>query len=369
MWCFKMRYFIRQRGLTLVELMISMGLSLVLLLAMTTMFAGQKQTSRSGNAVADLNETGRIALDILSQDIRMTSFQGCAPHDADIDEDKDTRAKLVSEARDASGNPYPWTGSLLGYETDVAGWETGAGADITKLADGDNANGEVIAGTDIIVIEYADSAGRNITAPISPTSNIPVPNDLSKTIPQNGQFLISDCEEANIVVRTDDPGSVGGALKHAGSPLTKSFGTDAVVRKLISNIYFVGPTGRTTASGQPINALFVRSDGNNTPTELLAGVDNMQIMYGQPDAAGSGIQFFEADDSSIDFDLVTHVKIGVLASSGSAVKEKDDEKSYMLAGVTVTTEGGGGVATHPKDKQLRRVFNTTINIRNRRSEF
>lgn len=63
-----------QRGLTLVELMVSLVLSLVLAAGMIQLFIGTKQTYRFYDALSRIQENGRFALDSMSGDIRMAGY-------------------------------------------------------------------------------------------------------------------------------------------------------------------------------------------------------------------------------------------------------------------------------------------------------
>jgi type IV pilus assembly protein PilW len=66
-----------QRGLSLVELMISMTLGLLIILAVTYVFAGSRANYRHQEALSAVQESGRIALESLSRDIRMAGYPGC----------------------------------------------------------------------------------------------------------------------------------------------------------------------------------------------------------------------------------------------------------------------------------------------------
>jgi len=64
----------RQHGLTLVELMVALVLSLVLAAGVIQLFIGTKQTYRFYDALSRLQENGRFALDAMASDIRMAGY-------------------------------------------------------------------------------------------------------------------------------------------------------------------------------------------------------------------------------------------------------------------------------------------------------
>ena len=64
----------RQRGVTLVELMISLGLSLFLILVVAQFFVANKTTYRTQQAQADIQERGRYAISWIARQLRHTGY-------------------------------------------------------------------------------------------------------------------------------------------------------------------------------------------------------------------------------------------------------------------------------------------------------
>ena len=71
-------------GLTLVELMIALVLSMLLMTGVLTIFASTKTTSRLQSGLATVQENGRHALHLLVRDLRGGGFGGCAGMDLTI---------------------------------------------------------------------------------------------------------------------------------------------------------------------------------------------------------------------------------------------------------------------------------------------
>lgn len=63
-----------QRGLTLVEILVALVLSLLLTAGVIQLFIGSKQTYRFHDALSRLQENGRLALDAMAMDIRMAGY-------------------------------------------------------------------------------------------------------------------------------------------------------------------------------------------------------------------------------------------------------------------------------------------------------
>ncbi|MGQ9426589.1 PilW family protein [Gilvimarinus sp. F26214L] len=66
----------RQSGLTLVELMIALALSLVVATATIQMFVGTRQTQGLNDEINRLQENARFALEILTENIRLAGYTG-----------------------------------------------------------------------------------------------------------------------------------------------------------------------------------------------------------------------------------------------------------------------------------------------------
>ena len=65
-----------QGGLTLIELMVAMTISLILMGVAMNVFLSTRETHRVVNNLARLQENGRFAIDQMSQIVRMTGYQG-----------------------------------------------------------------------------------------------------------------------------------------------------------------------------------------------------------------------------------------------------------------------------------------------------
>lgn len=65
----------RQRGITLVELLVSMMLGVFVVAGAIQIFVGSKQTYRIQEATSQLQENGRFALDLFQQSLRMAGYR------------------------------------------------------------------------------------------------------------------------------------------------------------------------------------------------------------------------------------------------------------------------------------------------------
>src|SRR3990167_9518695 len=65
-----------QRGLSLIELMISITIGLLILSAMATLFANQSRTRSELDKSNRMIDNGRYALEVLSENLRVSGFYG-----------------------------------------------------------------------------------------------------------------------------------------------------------------------------------------------------------------------------------------------------------------------------------------------------
>ena len=63
-----------QRGLTLVELMVGLVIGIVLSLAAASLYLATRETSRTSQSISDVNETGKIALEMIGREIQKAGF-------------------------------------------------------------------------------------------------------------------------------------------------------------------------------------------------------------------------------------------------------------------------------------------------------
>jgi len=316
-----------QTGMTLVELMVAMTLSLVILAGVIQVFISSKQSYRLNDAMSRVQENGRFAINFLVKDIRMAGFYGCASGT--------TPTNHVNSAGsyDYGGPPIEGT---------------------------DGASGTA----DTLIIRAATPSDILLTASMPLVSA-----DLKTTSPsglaEGDIIMVSDCASSDVMQITGPSGtgpSDTGNVVHntgVGTPgnatknLSKAYGTDAVVMKMNEFTYSI----QTGASGQP--ALF-RNNNNGTAMELVEGVDNMQILYGvDTDADSNKVANIYSDATTVDaannWNNVVSVRISLLLQTIDD-NVASSEIDYFYNGVNNSPTTG---------RKLRRVFTTTINVRNR----
>lgn len=79
---------IKSAGFSLVELMIGISLGLLLMTGVVQLFVTSKSGFTADQAVSRVQETGRLAIEFMSKDIRMAGFSGCFTGDLAATKDR-----------------------------------------------------------------------------------------------------------------------------------------------------------------------------------------------------------------------------------------------------------------------------------------
>ncbi len=367
----------RQRGLSMIELLIAMVLGLTLTAGVMQVYVGNSQTDRDQEARARMQENGRFAISYLAHELRMAGYLGCL---ATIDENS------INNTLDGPPPSFQPTSGLQGWEangtgpgvisnssnnvatvsTGGGGWSTSGG----NILDATTA----VPASDIVRIWNAAGTGATINS-ISPGGAMTVVNSGIVDIEDGDILLLSDCERADWVQACNVQEIGGGASINSvlsagcvpGNDVSKSLGTQAggELVKLQGTMFYIGKRGNV-ATNPP--ALFRRrlnqTAGSGAPEELVEGIESLQILYGlnADNDNKKTVDAYVTANQVTDWGRVISVRISVLVQSLEN-NMLPAPQAYTFNGVTY--DGGAGNGALPGDTRLRRVFTSTITLRNR----
>ena len=323
-----------QQGITLIELMIALVIGLLATGAMLKVYVDSSRLYRFNEGLARIQENGRFATEFIRRDARMAGFWGCY-HEANL------------------------TNRIIPGGTDYISYES---SDITGT------NNDGLNDADSITFSGAGNGVATVSSDMtSPDSTI--------TISSAGNFelgealLISDCETADIFQLT----SIGGS-----SPsLTLEHGTEGNTSAELSKAYAAGSRlyrvqqitfciAKGANPAQPSLRQLVNPTSDQTcqdhGDELVEGIENMQVWFGEDtdaDSEGAGgdataNRYVPPDTSDLDMDRVVSVRIFLLARSLNDNLTTELSPYYFVDQKII-----------PTDKRLRKVFTTTITLRNK----
>ncbi|HHJ80722.1 MAG TPA: hypothetical protein ENJ65_03720 [Candidatus Tenderia electrophaga] len=324
----------KQHGLSLIELMIAVALSIVLTLGVIQIFMSSKQTSRVQNSLARLQESARFALDLLAHDIRMAGQLGC---DSSI------------TPTDNSGLLRPFGNGIFGYEYD------GLPAVLITDNASNPSSTKVIAGTDTIIVMAAAS---NSISTQNNSSNVvrPAAGMNFSAIESGEPMLISDCENADIFIADKQNNN------KINTNLSKKYKDFSRLSPLTYSAYYIRENNnQRNLYRSRVNHSAGNTDINTAP--LLEGVENMQILYGEDiNGDGSSIRYVDANTIAADMSKVISVRIHLLLATAEDNLASSKQQYWYLncdAGAPNTV-----ALCNANDRRLYRSFTTTVQLRN-----
>jgi len=345
-----MRILLRQRGFSLVEIMVALTLSLILLAGVLAVMYSSKVTYMENERVGRLQENGRAALEFILRDLRGSGFPGCAQPIEGLFDMNNTLTTPTSVAWNLAQPVY-------GFEaTSGTAWTPTRDALIPATATG---------GNDIIVVRTipVGAPSMRVSAIVNPTADIAVTKGASEILTVGTPAIISDCANASIFVvstftaaadgesATIQRATGGGPPANSTTDLGAVFSPGARVTPINSIAYYVAPDAAGT--GGP--SLW-RRVSLSAPQELIPGVERLQIRYGVSTGTGTVVTQYVDANAVTDWTRVISVTLAVLVRSAEQNSQIVDSRAYQLLTTTFTA---------PSDRFQRALFTTTVTLRNR----
>ncbi len=316
-----------QRGVTLVELLVALTVSLVLVLAAITLYTTTSSSQRSLDQLSTANESGAFALRTLGRDLANAGFYPTVRGET---ADLNAASKYINVTGQAA---YDW--GVFGCE--------GATFNPASGTCGTSAAGE----SDALVIGYftSDAFGTSV-----------------------GQR--ADCEG-------NDSADAAANATRRGTPAAGSPPTQPV---FVANRYQLTTTQTTSVDGRTASTRSLACDGNGSTDRafvpLVAGIDSLQLSYGVfSEDSRVPNRFYKANQvaalgavtisgrSFAAWERVVAVRVCVIArtyQSAAAINSSAAAPAYLDCDGTQVTNGAG-------DSSLRKTYVQVFGVRNRQS--
>lgn len=341
----------RQRGLSLIELMISMVLGLLLIGGIIALFISNKQTYRYNEELARLQENSRIAIDRIERTMRMAGHLGCVSL-----LELATSTQLRSESIVASPT------------IDIDSFEGISAATYSASAPGIvGALGLTgVNGTDMLTVRYGQSASVGLATGSDTinkgVSSITIANN-ALGFTQGEPIVLADCKGVGLARISNTPASgdnIPLSFSSAGGyNLTDGFQSltfDEFVKIMRLNVQslFIAQSADTNRQGNAYNSLYLASQGAGgvaTAVELAPGVVDMIVTYGTTSTSADGnVEKYQSASDVADWNQVMAVNIQLLMSSVDDNVVAEDQ-AVAFNGTTYT------------DRRMYNVVSTTIALR------
>lgn len=361
------------RGFTLIELMVAVALGLLVSLGLVTLFGATSKTSRVQNAMAQMQENGRFAVQRLNYDLRMASRQlvnmnGFSQGNttangivgwANAPEVFVAALPLPDMASPGLQPPTGWTYTsnnwwplsprffFQGYECSSGSClpsdPLSSGAKLSIPAVGTTA-GKRVPKSDVLIMRYLIGDGLSAFNGDF-TTNCNPPTLTSITLSPSAVATLNASSNDLVMIASNGfveifQVQVGGtSLSPINVPNNHTVNcvkTGGIIeaqlfnfsRNFVTVAYWLQLSADPNDATHLIPSLYRQQADNTgatlTPTELVQGVDQLDFLYGVQDTTGA-VSFADA---------------GQISGSPNALTCSNSPKQYQVGGLPATGEAG-----------------------------
>jgi type IV pilus assembly protein PilW len=314
----------RQRGISLVELMVGLTIGLLLMGGLLQLFTGSKSSYTTMTGLSRVQEGGRISIERIKYNMRMAGNIGCSNLN-------------TLGPNNVSGNAFF--------------------NNITAVQGNDNLTGgtpgvDPVDGTDTLTMTYARPSDTELNGDMTAaTAKIPINGNPDK-LAASDYLLITDCENADFLQATAVDSS---EITH-GETLSKPYLDNTLVASMQSITYSVMDTGRTDRHGNAVLSLF-ETPLSGAAVEIVNGVEDMQVTYGEDTTGDGAVDAYQTATGVTNWNNVLSARIQLLVATDEDIGS--NKRPF--------TDLQGTLVADPGDFKIRRRFTSTVNLRNRSS--
>ena len=299
----------KTRGFSLIELMIAMVLGLLLVEGIFVLFSVTGRVNATQAALSRLQENGRIALNVISEDLRLSGYLPCGSR-VQPQVFSDGLANHISGAPATANAPTGWPlntsypldrGIFIGGNTCTA--KTCAPPVVASqgLPRAGLAAGDKIPGTDVLTVRYlqgngwaANGNGSRQTCDEKNTISSIAIRKMPGDPPLDGfksahLALLAGCSSGEVFQVSMQGDALQPALGKFGAPACMAADSQARLfdldTQLQTSIYYLQMVQDESKPGHAISTLMRRING--VTDELVQGVERLDLRYSLLDASGS----------------------------------------------------------------------------------
>lgn len=329
----------RQRGLSLVELMVSMAIGTFLLAGAVSVFGKTRDLYRTNDAAARLQETARYALGTIEADLRMANFWGLHSRADLIDNGPALNPAAIpavdpAYALPADLNPYAATISSCG-----AMWAVKLPAYIEGRNNTYGLNcaafGTAVAGADQLTIRRASVQALTAGQLAASTGQIKL-----QTSRIQGQLFAGNTVPAGYTPPLSESRAVVVNGYYIDRDSNQRAGTPSLRRKQLG-----------FAGGAPVIL----------DQEIVPGIEDLQVEYGVDSNADQNADFFVPPGTAIlAGQEIVAVRLWLL------VRAEQQETGFVDGRTYTYADRVGAAAITPNDAFRRVLVGKTMTLRNTR---
>lgn len=329
------------RGFTLIELMISLVIGLVIVVAAMSAYLGAAGASKVTDAQSRMNEDAQAALNLLAHEIRMAG------------------ANPVQASRDAAFRRNPVYSTYPLNATTASG----GSATYTTTPGTYTVSSFSIRGCDQTFSNVTATTATNIDAlTCGGTSTLP------DSIAVN--YEADKYNTAALTSGTNGTDCLGNSAPTISATFSAGTATTATFW-VADNRFYIGYIGNITTRPP---TLYCKGNGNNSPQPLVENIEDLQFRYGTMSTTTTSTTATIAgyltaseitalttspNDDPTRWGKVLTVSICVVVRSENPVAPDAASASYLKC--------DGTRDTSKTDLRLRRAYTTVVVVRNRRT--
>ncbi len=356
----------KHNGYSLIELMIASAIGVFLIGGIYQTFQITRQATRLLQAEAEMQENARFAFSVLSANLKKAGNFGC----------KSSKAQIIKSLLNIPREQINPELSIQGWEAknshlgDV--YQAQPNSSISKtttkhwLASSHIQKDKGIKSkkySDVLKIWYAKPRRINLTGVNESVLSFPAID-----LEQGNILVINDCETSQLVQVCScedtecDELNTQAKLQACNQKVELNTINLAMaeVAVLEQAIFFVSKRASNKKGYKNnIPALFVRHLGKGAkPTpkqEILEGVESLQVEYGEDLDADGSVNSYVSADLVKNWKNIISLKVSLLLRSSN---------NHVIKTAQKITFNGALIRVDEGDRYLRRVFSTTLFIRN-----
>lgn len=345
-----MRNVNKEKGLTIVELLVALALSTTLAAAVYQIVINNRMNVVVIDSHAKVQESARLAIDLLSRDLRMAGYMGCV---SNLDNAKNNLS--TDPAKNYDPELHNFSSTFSGDNNVALNSKTIGG--VTVKAGTDYFSSRSASTVDLIVQSQPVGGGAK---------NIKFANKQKVGFATKGAVLmVSDCVKANIFVITGTRTSTNSDTVTHNTGNNAEFAHNAVgtlddfapgSQALVMNSFsfFVAPSAVVKdANGNAVDSLYKYSIlGGDSAVELVPYVEDLQFSYGLDSNGDRKVDTYKEAPTVDEFKTITAIKFDLVISG-----PQDVEAARSIATVAGAATADDGV--------MRKRYSSVVQIRNR----
>ena len=297
----------RMRGMNLIELMTALLIGLLLIAGALTVYMQSRNSYRTTDTAARMQETARYAFDVIEPDVRLAGFWGMKKGPSAV-----TDVVPFGSVSGNCGAVNGWLGDATKY---VAGFDSSWGG----MACTPTAGWALAPNTDVLLVRRASAE--------------------TSVVDTNKIQVQSNRAQASVFTGATAPSGYGAWPA-------------AETRDMVMNVYYIGTSGAQLS----LRRLALRGK-TMVDEEVISDVQNMQVQYGI-DADGDGAAEKYVNAGGVGTATVVSARIWLLIRSGQDEQGFTNTTNYQFGNVNIAAAN---------DKRRRILLSKTIQIRNAQS--